>query len=122
MKARIINGQYKTKSNFDFSDDIINSSDYKLKNINQFKISAEITGDSEIVFKAIIPFDGKLCITRSGEKNAIPLISLNVNTGYFITSIPVSMHDETNELNCVLSSENKTIGNIIELQQVEIPV
>jgi len=122
MKARIINGQYKTKSNFDFSDDIINSSDYKLSNINQFKISAEIKGDSEIAINAIIPFDGKLNITRSGEKNAMPLFSSFVNSGYFITSIPVSMHDETKKLNCVLSTENKTIDLIIELQQVEIPV
>lgn len=109
------------KSNFDFSDEVLFSSKYKLKAVNYLKVSAELTGDSEIVFKAIIPFDGKLIVTRSGEKNGLPLLSIKVTKGFFINAIPVSLHEETEALECILTSDKKTESITIELVHAEIP-
>ena len=41
MKTEFINGHFKTKSNFDFEDEIISSPNYKLKHVEQLKIEAE---------------------------------------------------------------------------------
>ena len=120
MKTEFINGEFKTKSNFDFEDGIISSQNFRLKHIEQLIIEAETSGDNEISIKAVIPFDGKLIISRSEEKNALPLLSLQVNKGFFITTIPVSMHDETQGLDCILISKNKTQQIKVELVQSEI--
>ncbi|MEI7802264.1 MAG: hypothetical protein WCI97_06450 [Bacteroidota bacterium] len=120
MKTEIINGQFKTKSNVDFEDEIISSPDFKLKHIEQLKVTAESNGDGEIVINAIIPFDGKLVISRSAEKNALPLISVEATKGFFITNIPVSMHDETEELDCILTSAKRKLEIKIELKQEEV--
>ncbi len=122
MKTRFINGQYKMKSNFDFSDDILLSPNHKLSHIDQLTVKAELTGDSEIIINAVIPFEGKLIITRSGEKNALPLVSLEVNKGYFMTTIPVSIHDETEELQCILSFGNKIQKIVVELMHAEMHI
>ncbi|GDX53348.1 hypothetical protein LBMAG27_23950 [Bacteroidota bacterium] len=122
MKTRIINGLSKMKSNFDFGDYILQSPNHKLSHINQLKVTAEISGDSEIIFNAVIPFDGKLVVTRAGEKNGLPLISVNVTGGLFMNAIPVSMHDETDELECVLSSGNKTQIIKVELVHSDIHI
>ena len=120
MKNRIINGQFKMKSNFDFGDDILQSPNHKLSHINQLKVTAELSGDSEIIFKAVIPFDGKLVVTRSREKNGLPLLSVNVTGGFFMNTIPVSMHDETEDLQCVLTSGKKTQSINVEIMQIEM--
>ncbi len=119
MKTEFINGHLKAKSNFDFGDEIISSPNFKLKHIEQLLVEAETTGDNEISIKAVIPFEGKLIISRSEEKNALPLISAQVNKGFFITTIPVSMHDETEELECVLISTENTLKVKVELKQEE---
>ena len=120
MKTEFINGHFKTKSNFDFEDEIISSPNYKLKHVEQLKIEAETTGDSEINIKAVIPFDGRLVINRAEGKNAMPLLSVEVNKGFFITTIPVSMHDETQELDCILISKKLTQQIKVELVHSEI--
>ncbi len=121
MKTRELPGSSIMKSNFDFSNDVLFSPNIKLKPVNAFKVNAELTGDSEIIFKAIIPFNGKLIVTRMGEKNGLPLLSVLVNKGFFINAIPVSLHDETNVLECVLISNKKTLSITIDLIHAEIP-
>ncbi len=118
MKTRHINGLLKTKSNTDFGDNVLNSPNNNLNPINHLKVTAELSGDSEIILKAVIPFDGKLVVTRAGEKNALPILSAKVSIGFFMHTIPVSMHDETEELQCVLTSGKKTQSINVELIQV----
>lgn len=120
MITKIINGRFKAKANFDYGDEIFQSPNHKLTHINHLKVTAELSGDSEIIFKAVIPFDGKLVITRAGEKNALPLLSVNVTSGFFMNTIPVSIHDETDELLCVLTSGKKNQAINIELMQIEM--
>ncbi len=121
MKIKDINSHFRLKSNPNFIDNIMLSPSYKLSDINQLKINAELLGNSEITLKASIPFDGKLIVTRSGEKNPLPLLSANIKSGYFITSIPFSRHDETQTLRCVLLSKEKKLSLLVELIQAEIP-
>ncbi|HAP01305.1 MAG TPA: hypothetical protein DCQ93_05195 [Bacteroidetes bacterium] len=119
MKSEHYSGVFKSKNNFDYKEDIIPSPELKIKHQSSLRAAAELTLDSEIRISSIIPFDGELRISYLQGKKDIELFSKKVTKGFFMTTIPVSVHDEISKLNFQLKSHKSSVSISIEVLRQE---